>query len=233
MGEGAAQSVTHADRVAARSATKYDAVHSHEEGGGIGIALAAAAWRSASLRHALEPAATGRELRPGPRRWLARVLGWLERADDPALPRRHRHLPGSRSTVRIDTPGRAAVLIENAPGSGTAAGAGPGGSDSSDARRRPGRARRALHRHVRALPGARSVSTAPMALVVGERPEARLVLVGGEAAQVEAARRGRAGPRHCQAPSSLPGSGPPTRSPRISTPRRCSSRRAPRARTRR
>ena len=36
---------------------RYDAVHSHEEGGVIGVALAARHAGAARLRHALEPAA--------------------------------------------------------------------------------------------------------------------------------------------------------------------------------
>ena len=47
-------------------AERYDAVHSHEEGGRIGVAAGRAAGRAASLRHALEPAAAAHEFRVQP-----------------------------------------------------------------------------------------------------------------------------------------------------------------------
>ena len=48
------------------AAGRYDAIHSHEEGGLIGVVLAGAAARAAPLRHALEPAAAADEFRVQP-----------------------------------------------------------------------------------------------------------------------------------------------------------------------
>ena len=45
---------------------KYDAVHSHEEGGWWGVVIASHARGAAPLRHALEPAATAHQLRLQP-----------------------------------------------------------------------------------------------------------------------------------------------------------------------
>ncbi len=59
---------------------EYDAVHSHEEGGGIGVVLAWWLGRAAPLRHALEPAAAGGQLRVPRRAGGSRpCCGWLER----------------------------------------------------------------------------------------------------------------------------------------------------------
>ena len=53
-------------RSAALWRQRYDAIHSHEEGGLIGVVLAAALACSASVRHALELAAAVDELRVQP-----------------------------------------------------------------------------------------------------------------------------------------------------------------------
>ena len=45
---------------------RYDAVHSHEEGGLIGVGAGGAAARAAPVRHALEPAAAADQLRVQP-----------------------------------------------------------------------------------------------------------------------------------------------------------------------
>ena len=47
-------------------ADRYDAIHSHEEGGLIGVVLAALLRHPASLRHAFEPAAAAHEFRLQP-----------------------------------------------------------------------------------------------------------------------------------------------------------------------
>ena len=57
-------------------AARYDAIHSHEEGGAIGIVLSAAARDPPPLRHALEPAAAALELCAYSR---SRVLRWISR----------------------------------------------------------------------------------------------------------------------------------------------------------
>lgn len=166
---------------------RYDAVHSHEEGGGIGVVLA---WllRVPHLydMHSSLPQQVsnfGYRGLPG----LAILLGWLERL----------MIHGSRVVivicadlaetarqVRADVP---TVLIENAPGSGDAPTTGSG----------------AAIRHALGLDAATPVALytgtfehyqgldllyASMALVRHARPDARLVLVGGTPAQVEKAR---------------------------------------------
>ena len=58
----------------------YDAVHSHEEGGFIGVVLAGDARRAAPVRHALEPAAAAHQLRVQPIARCSRgAFAWLER----------------------------------------------------------------------------------------------------------------------------------------------------------
>jgi glycosyltransferase involved in cell wall biosynthesis len=167
---------------------RYDAVHSHEEGGGIGIVLA---WllRVPHLydMHSSLPQQVGNfgyRAMPG----LSRFLGWLERL----------MIRGSRVVIvicadlettvrqiRRDVP---TVLIENAPGSGSPPMAGSGAAI---------RAQLGLGT---ATPVALYTGTferyqgldllyAAMAIVVRSRPEARLVMVGGDAGQVAAARR--------------------------------------------
>lgn len=167
---------------------KYDAVHSHEEGGGIGVVLAAL-LRVPHLydMHSSLPqqvANFGFRGLPG----LATLLGWLERI----------MIRGSRvvivicadlettvHNIRADVP---AVLIENAPGSGD-----PPLPGTGDAVRRslglgagvPIALYTGTFEHYQGL----DLLYAAMQRVVAVRPEAKLVMVGGDAAQVEAASK--------------------------------------------
>ncbi len=173
---------------------KYDAVHSHEEGGGIGVVLAAMLGvphlydMHSSLPQQVENFGHGR------RRWLAGVLGWLERF----MIRRSRVVivicPDLESTVRAIRTDVPTVLIENAPGSGDT----PVGGRGAAIRRTlgiDGEAPVAVYtgtfEHYQGL----DLLLDAAAEVIREMPSARFVLVGGEPAQVtaigrEAERRG-------------------------------------------
>jgi glycosyltransferase involved in cell wall biosynthesis len=170
----------------------YDAVHSHEEGGAIGVLLA----RLLGIPHLYDMHSSLPQqvanFGYGEARWLVRLLGWLERF----MVRRSRVVivicPELETTVRAVNPGVPTVLIENAAGSGRSPTAGSG-------------------RSVRAALGLDAAAPlvvytgtfeayqgldllyAAMAIVSRARPDARLVMVGGEPAQVEAARRRVAG----------------------------------------
>ncbi len=167
---------------------RYDAVHSHEEGGGIGVLLA---WllRVPHLydMHSSLPqqvANFGYRKMPG----LAWILGRLERV----------MIRGSRVVIvicadlettvrqiRRDVP---TVLIENAPGSGDQPTAGSGlavrrtlGLGATT----PVALYTGTFEHYQGL----DLLYAAMARVKARRPDARLVLVGGDAAQVAHARQ--------------------------------------------
>jgi glycosyltransferase involved in cell wall biosynthesis len=166
---------------------RYDAIHSHEEGGVIGALLAGALGiphlydMHSSLPQQLTNFGYSRS------RALARVFGWMERF----MIRRSRVVivicPELEHVVRAIDAAIPSVLIENAPGSGDAPTAGAGAS-------------------VRASLGLDTAT--PMVLYTGtfeayqgldllfdsmrhvivKRPEARLVLAGGRPEQIAAAR---------------------------------------------
>jgi glycosyltransferase involved in cell wall biosynthesis len=162
---------------------KYDAVHSHEEGGGIGVVLA---WLLGvphlyDMHSSLPQQVSnfGYKGLPG----LATMLGWLEwlmiRGSKVVIvicP----DLADTARSVRADVP---TVLIENAPGSGDAPTAGSGQvvrrtlglSDETPIVLYTG-----TFEHYQGL----DLLYAAMAIVRGRRPDARLVLVGGKPAQV-------------------------------------------------
>jgi glycosyltransferase involved in cell wall biosynthesis len=124
----------------------------------------------------------------GRARWLRRLFAWLER-----FMVRHSRVvvvicPDLEETVRALDPRVPAVLIENAPGSGDAPRTGTGEAI---------RAGLGLDLHTpvvlytgtfEAYQGLDLLYDA-MREVLRERPDARLVMVGGEASQVEDARR--------------------------------------------
>jgi glycosyltransferase involved in cell wall biosynthesis len=167
---------------------RYDAVHSHEEGGAIGVVLAALLRvphlydMHSSLPQQVEN--FGYRGLPG----LARMLGWIERL----MVRRSRvviviceDLVNTVRTIDREVP---VVLIENAPGSGDPPRAGAGaairaslGFESAT----PIVLYTGTFEHYQGL----DLLYGAMARVVAARPDARLVLVGGDATQVDAARR--------------------------------------------
>ncbi len=168
-------------------ATTYDAVHSHEEGGVIGVVLAR--WLGVphlyDMHSSLPQQVANFDYSSGG--WLARVLGWFERL----MIRRSAAVivicPDLELTVREIDAAVPVVLIENAPGSGSAPEEGTG---------RAVRGSLGLDDDVpvilytgtfEAYQGLGLLFDA-FAIVAERRPDARLVLVGGEPAQVDAAR---------------------------------------------
>jgi glycosyltransferase involved in cell wall biosynthesis len=169
-------------------AGKYDAVHSHEEGGWFGVVLA---WflglphlydMHSSLPQQLTNFAYSQS------RLMKATFGSLERF----VIRRSRVVivicPQLEEVVRGIDPAVPVVLIENAPGSGDAPAAGSGLA-----------VRRALEIDA-AAPVVLYTGTfeayqglellfASMRIVLAARPTARLVLAGGRSDQIEAARR--------------------------------------------
>ena len=167
---------------------KYDAVHSHEEGSWFGVVLA---WvlglphlydMHSSLPQQLTNFAYSRS------RIVKGVFSWLERF----VVKRSRVVivicPQLEDVVRAIDPAVPSVLIENAPGSGDTPVEGSGAS-----------VRRVLGLDAR-VPMILYTGTfeayqgldllfASMKRVIGERPDARLVLAGGRPDQVLAAQR--------------------------------------------
>lgn len=166
---------------------KYDVIHSHEEGGAIGIVLAALLRKPhlydmhSSLPQQIENFGYGRA------RWLARLFGWVERLmikRSQAVIVICQDLDDTVKALGLPVP---TVLIENAAGSGAAPSAGTGLA-----------VRRSLGLDAdtpvvlytgtfEAYQGLDLLYRA-MRLVRAEQPSARLVMVGGAADQVEAAK---------------------------------------------
>jgi glycosyltransferase involved in cell wall biosynthesis len=165
---------------------RYDAVHSHEEGGAIGV-LIAGMLRVPHLydMHSSLPQQIlnfGYRGMPG----LARVLGWLERL----MIRRSRVVIAicqdlDETVQRVD-PHVPTVVIENAPGSGSRPMAGTGAAVRQalqlDADT-PIAVYTGTFEHYQGL----DLLFAAARLVIAARPDARLVMVGGDAAQVHEA----------------------------------------------
>jgi glycosyltransferase involved in cell wall biosynthesis len=166
---------------------KYDAIHSHEEGAVIGVLLSAIVGvphlydMHSSLPQQLTNFGFSRS------RLLARVFGWLERL---VIGRSRvvivicQHLLETVRDIDAEVP---AILIENAPGSG------------DDPEPGSGRAVRTALGIAPAAPLVLYTGTfeayqgldllfAAMRTVAGVRPDARLVLAGGEPSQIEHAR---------------------------------------------
>ncbi|MFI5177886.1 MAG: glycosyltransferase family 4 protein [Vicinamibacterales bacterium] len=171
---------------------KYDAVHSHEEGGAIGVLLA---WAlrvphlydmHSSLPQQVSNFGYARAT------WLTRALGWLERL----MIRRSRVVivicQDLETTVRGVDAAVPTVLIENAPGSGTVTSAGRGAAIRSSLGLTVETPIVLYTGTFEAYQGLDLLYDA-MAIVARDRPDARLVMVGGEPAQVEAAKRQVAG----------------------------------------
>jgi glycosyltransferase involved in cell wall biosynthesis len=166
---------------------KYDAVHSHEEGGFIGVILA---WwlgvphlydMHSSLPQQVENFGYGRAT------WLKRVLSWVERV----MIRRSRVVivicQDLETTVRSVDSDVPTVLIENAPGSGDVRDAAGGTAIRAQLGLTPATPVVLYTGTFEAYQGLDLLYRA-MAIVARARPDARLVMVGGEPAQVEAAK---------------------------------------------
>jgi glycosyltransferase involved in cell wall biosynthesis len=167
---------------------RYDAVHSHEEGGGIGVVVAALLRvpHLYDMHSSLPQQVANFGYRSGASA-LRGVLGWLERV----MIRRSRVVivicPDLADTVRAVDPDASTVVIENAPGSGDrptpgtglAVRTGLGISDTTPVALYTG-----TFEHYQGL----DLLFEAWPIVRSARPDAKLVLVGGEPAQVSAAR---------------------------------------------
>jgi glycosyltransferase involved in cell wall biosynthesis len=166
---------------------KYDAIHSHEEGGLIGVLLSSLVGvphlydMHSSLPQQLTNFGFSRS------RWLAGAFSWLERF----VIRRSRvvivicpHLFDIVREIDAEVP---AILIENAPGSTETAETGSGQSLRASLGIAPGAPAVLYTGTFEAYQGL-DLLFAAMRIVSAARPDARLVLAGGEPAQVEQAR---------------------------------------------
>jgi glycosyltransferase involved in cell wall biosynthesis len=167
---------------------RYDVVHSHEEGGGIGVVLAALLRvpHLYDMHSSLPQQVDNFHYRGMP--GLSRMLGWLERL----MVRGSRVVivicPDLELTVkglRQDVP---IVLIENAPGSGNPPVPGTGAA----IRRQLGLGADtpvALYTGTFESYQGLDLLFGAMRIVHRSRPDARLVMVGGTDAQVATARK--------------------------------------------
>lgn len=166
---------------------RYDAIHSHEEGGGIGVVLARL-LRVPHLydMHSSLPQQVG-NFGYGESTWLSTALGWLERI----MIRNSKVIivicQALETTVRGVDPGVPTVLIENAPGSGAAPTSGAGAAIRASLGLGEGDPIVLYTGTFENYQGL-DLLYAAMVPVTKVRPDARLVMVGGEPAQVEEAR---------------------------------------------
>ncbi len=167
--------------------TRYDAVHSHEEGGAIGILLAGLLGLPHLYdMHSSLPQQVA-NFGFGEGTWLARGLGVLERA----MIRRSRAVivicPELETTVRRLDATVPTTLIENAPGSGDAPVTGSGAAIRQSlglADDAPVVVYTGTFEPYQGL----DLLVEAFARVAAARPDARLVLVGGEPPQVDEMR---------------------------------------------
>ncbi len=155
VGEGAARPLAGAHAMRLALTRQYDAVHSHEEGGAIGVVLAW--WLGVphlyDMHSSLPQQVT--QLRLRERAWLTRDARLARAADDPALARRDRDLPGPRDDRARARRRRADRADRERARVGRRAGRGTGRAIRAALGLAPDDAGRALHGNVRALSGAR------------------------------------------------------------------------------
>ena len=170
----------------------YDAIHSHEEGGAIGVVLAA--LKRVPHLYDMHSSLPQQVANFGYERasWLKRILTWVERV----MVRRSRvvivicqDLVTTVQSIAKDVP---TVLIENAPGSGDRPAAGSGREVRQRLGLDPAAPVATYTGTFEAYQGLDLLYDA-MAIVRRTQPSAKLVMVGGEPAQVEAARKRVAG----------------------------------------
>lgn len=165
---------------------KYDAIHSHEEGGAIGIVLSGLLRKPhlydmhSSLPQQISNFGYGKAT------WLAAFFGWVERL----MIKRSRvviviceDLDDTVKALKLPVP---TVLIENAAGSGAAPSAGTGLAVRQSLGFSASTPVILYTGTFEAYQGLDLLFDA-MRLVVAAHPDARLVMVGGEPSQVEAA----------------------------------------------
>jgi glycosyltransferase involved in cell wall biosynthesis len=164
-------------------------VHSLEEGGGIGVVLAALLRvpHLYDMHSSLPQQVSNFGYRHGAGA-LTRILGWLERL----MISRSRVVivicQDLADTVRRIAPAAPIVVIENAPGSGDAPRAGSGVAVRQSLNidiEAPVALYTGTFEHYQGL----DLFFRAMPLVLAARPDARFVIVGGEPGQVEQARR--------------------------------------------
>lgn len=167
---------------------KYDAIHSHEEGGVIGIVLAAMLRKPhlydmhSSLPQQISNFGYGKAT------WLVSLFGWVERL----MIKRSRvviviceDLDDTVKALKLPVP---TVLIENAAGSGAAPSAGTGLAVRQSLGLSATTPVILYTGTFEAYQGLDLLFDA-MRLVATTHPDARLVMVGGEPAQVDTARQ--------------------------------------------
>jgi glycosyltransferase involved in cell wall biosynthesis len=165
----------------------YDAVHSHEEGSIIGVVVAGLLGlphlydMHSSLPQQLENFGFSR----------SRVLAWFFRRIERAVVRRSRVVivicPHLDQVVKAIDPTVSSILIENAPGAAETAAVGSGASIRADLGLSP---RTPLVLYTGTFEAYQGLDLLFEAFrhVVWRRPDARLVLVGGQPDQVARAR---------------------------------------------
>ena len=167
---------------------RFDYVHSHEEGGAIGLVLA---WLL-RVPHLYDMHSSLPEQLSNFKFSRSRVLVWAFRALERLMVSRSaavivicRHL---EDVARGIAPGAHIVLIENAPGSGET-GATSGLGDVRAAAGVPERAPMVLYTGTFEAYQGLDLLFAAMGTVLAQCPDARLVLAGGHPEQVARARR--------------------------------------------
>jgi glycosyltransferase involved in cell wall biosynthesis len=166
---------------------KYDAVHSHEEGAAIGVAISAALGvphlydMHSSLPQQLENFAFSRSA----------VLRWLFQTLERTAIKRSRVTivicPHLKETAKKVVPDARVILIENAPGSGEASAEGSGRA-IREALRIGAQAPMVLYTGTFEPYQGLDLLFAAARVVNGRRPDVRFVLVGGRPDQVEKAK---------------------------------------------
>ena len=166
----------------------YDAVHSHEEGGFIGVRPRLDDGRAASLRHALQPAPAVEQFRVQPLE-AARGRVRVDGADrDPPVTGGDRDLPASRGDGPEHRPRRADRADRERPRIRRCAGRGLGPGSESD----PGLGESTpvvLYTGTFEAYQGLDLLFAAAAEVKARRPDVRFVLAGGRPDQIEACRR--------------------------------------------
>ena len=167
---------------------KFDYVHSHEEGGAIGLVLS----RLLRVPHLYDMHSSLPEQLSNFKFSRSRLLVGAFRTLERLMVSRSasiivicRHL---EEVVRATAPDAHVVLIENAPGSGNADG-GTGGVDVRAFTKIPAGAPLVLYTGTFEAYQGLDLLFASMKRVLDQAPDARLVLAGGHADQIERARR--------------------------------------------
>lgn len=168
---------------------RYDAIHSHEEMGLVGVWLAR--WMRVPHvydMHSSLPQQLSNFDHPG-RRWIGRLFGWIENQ----MVRRSQVViticQELQDTVTAMGLGHRSLLIENVMGSDVDE---PPSRSPQEIRRTWGIADDApLALYTGTFEPYQGIEllTAAAAIVARQRPDARILVVGGEPAQVEFARR--------------------------------------------